>query len=262
MTEAAPLPSRWIGWGYRVRRYWNALLLAAVVLIGAGCDLRVATEIVVESDYSGELVVSIALDEETAADLIGAGLVPDQGLVDAVTRAPGWTVAPIEGVTASARLTHPFDHVDEVGGLLSSLGASLGPEDGLLWDGLRMRVDVAGDVILEGRAGLVPPTVAGAVGDGVTFDGEDLARLLEEQGRQAVRHDLRVTSSGRPGANDADVTIRNALVWELPVGRLEEVSAVLPVTASMDTARLVAAGLLAAVATAVVTLLTRRRAKA
>lgn len=242
-----------------MRRYWNALLLVALVLVATACDVRVATEIIVEHDYSGSLVVSIALDQETAADLMAAGFVPETGLADAVASAPGWEVAPIEGLQASARLTHAFGHVDEVGGLLADLGRQLGPEDGLLWEGLRMRVDGDGAVVLEGSAGLVPPTVAGAVGPGVTFDGEDLGRLLDEQGREAVRHDLRVTSSGRPGVNDADVMVGNALVWELPVGSLRAVHAVLPVTASTDVARIVAVALVAAVATAVVTLLTRRR---
>lgn len=242
-----------------MRRYWNALTLAAVVLLGSACDVRIATEIIIQSDYSGQLVVSIALDEETANDLIAAGFVPDTGLADALAGQPGWDVASIEGVPAGARVTHDFAHVSEVGSLLAELSDPLGPEDGALWEGLDLRVDENGNVVLDGRAGLVPPSVVGAVGDGVTFDGEDLARLLDQQGREAVHHDLRVTSSGRPGENDADVRIDHALIWELPVGGMRSVHAVLPVSASPDLARLLAVAVLAAAATAVITILTRRR---
>lgn len=244
-----------------MRRYGKALVLALLALLLSACDVRIATEIVVTDDYSGELVVSLAVDEATASDLIAAGLVPDSGLQEVAASAPGWTVEPIEGLTASVRLSRAFEHVDEVGPLLDALGSQLGPEDGALWDGLRMRVDADGQVVLDGRAGLIVPTVAGAVGTDVTFDGDDLARLLDEEGREAVRHDLRVTSPGRPGANDADVIVDNALVWELPVGEYRSVRARLPIEQSLDTWRLAAVGLVVAVFTAVVTLLTRRRSR-
>jgi hypothetical protein len=245
-----------------VPRYWNVLVLALLALLGAACDVRVATEIIVESDYSGTLVVSVAVDDETATDLLAAGLIPDAGLAEVLAGARGWEVAPIEGVRASARLTRSFAHVDDVARLLTDLGSNLGQEDGALWDGLRMRVDGAGHVVVEGKAGLVPPSVAGAVGSDVSFDGEDLARLLDAQGREAVRHDLRIVGAGRSSDNNADVRAGSALVWELPVGEMRQISATLPLAATPDLARALAVGLLVAAATAIVTLLTRRRRKA
>ncbi len=211
-----------------LRRYSTALLFALLTLFGAACELRIATNVVVAADHTGELVVSVALDEDTAADLVAAGLVPTAGLDEAAAAAEGWSVESIEDLTAGVRLRHGFERPEEVGALLAALSRDLGVEDGALWDGLTLEEDGLGGLVLRGRAGVVAPTVAGAEGASVAFDGEDLARLLARDGRSAVRHDLQVQSAGGAGANDADRVTDGALVWELPTGELRSVRAELP----------------------------------
>lgn len=212
-----------------MRRRRLPLVLALLALLGQACELRVATDIIVASDHTGEVVVSVALDDETAQDLVEVGLVPTAGLEEAAAAAPGWRVESIEGLEAGVRLHHAFEDPAEVGMLLAALSADLGVEDGALWDGLGLREQADGSLVLHGRAGIVAPTVVGAEGDGITFDGADLAALLAEQGRAAVRHDLQVSAAGGYGAHDADRELDGTLVWELPTGQMRPVSAELPV---------------------------------
>ncbi len=243
-----------------MRRYWTACLLALICLLATGCELRVATDVVVAADHSGEVVVTVALDDETARDLVEAGLVPDNGLAEAAANAPDWAVEPLADVTAGVRLRRAFDHPAEVGPLLAALGADLGIEDGALWDGLRLVEAADGGLRLEGRAGVLAPTVAGAEGAGVAFDGEDLARVLAQRGRSAVRHDLQLTAAGGYGQHDADREADGSLVWELPTGELRSVSAVVEPTPGIVPIVYAVAGLLAAALAFAFTWLWRRRA--
>ncbi len=209
-----------------LQRYATVILFALFALFGAACELRIATDIVVAADHTGELVVSVALDEDTARDLVDAGLVPTAGLDEAVAAAEGWTAEPLDGVAAGVRLRHEFDDPSQVGALLAALSRDLGVEDGALWDGLRLVTAPDGEtLVLQGRAGVVAPTVAGAEGAAVSFDGDDLAQRLREDGRAAVRHDLQLVSAGGYGAQDADRQTDGALIWELPTGELRTVSA-------------------------------------
>ncbi len=240
-------------------RYWLAVVLAAISCLLSACELRMATEIALDRDGSGTLVVSVALDEESAADLTAAGLVPTEGLVQAAERAPGWRVSAIEGLTAAVRLEHDFEEPSEVESLLRTLTSRLGVEDGTAWDGLAVERQPDGTIALHGRAGIVAPTVAGAEGSAVTFDGDDLADLLDERGRQAVRHDLQVVWRGQVSASDADRVDDDALVWELPTGTLRTVSAALVPTPGPPTLLLAGAAALVAVTVALVTIMLRRR---
>lgn len=236
------------------------LALLALALASVGCQLRLAADVVVEADGAGWVELAYAVDEELAELLEAAGVDLQEGLGDAATAASadGWELVEGEGGTAGARFRAEFDDPAEFERLMAAVHEGLGVDEGLLFRDLQLDVR-EGRAAFTGAAGVVLPEAVGAEGDGIAFDREDLDELISARGTDAVRYDLRLTLPDEPVEHDADVVEGRTLVWELPVGQLEGISARSEAPADPTIAIAAAAGLLAAALAAVGTAWLRRR---
>jgi hypothetical protein len=199
----------------------------------AGCQFRLGTDIAIGPDGAGTLEVSIGLDAQLRALLTDAGMDPREGLEEAAAAAGEvWRVDVDElsedgGEGLLVRMRASFDDPAELEDHLRAITSQMDEDiDGQVLDRFRVGVDDSGVVTVDGVAGLVLPTVVGARGDGVAFDGDDLARLIEERGDELVRYDLRVTLPAPPVEHDADEVDGATLTWHLPVGETRSIAAV------------------------------------
>lgn len=245
-------------------------LLALVVLLG-GCQLRVATDIVVEVDGSGRASVRLVVDEELAGALEEAEVDPFEGL-DAVAEGADWEVARLDGEDGTGvELTTRFATPDELGQRVAELSAGLTDDDGALLRDVELVLTEDGGYEFTATAGIDPPRIIGSMpleegadgadGDeaGVRFDGEDLAAALEEGGDELARHDLRVTFPTVPESPGATVETTSA-TWQLPNHELATVQATAPpLPVDRRLVLLAAAGVAAAVVAAFAVRLVRRR---
>lgn len=235
------------------------LLLVVLMSMLSACQLRVATDIEVAADGSGTLELAFALDEETAADLGAAGFDPMSGVDELASSAPGWQVERHEEDGESVvTVATTFADTGEFQALANDLHDALDVEDARLFDDLSLAVDEDGRARFSGLAGLRPPSSPGADGEGLSFDADDLATLLEEQGDQLVRYDLRVTFAAPVLEHNADEVDGTTVVWHLPVGELENVEATTEAPADRTGVLLAAVVLVAVTAGAVGTVLARR----
>lgn len=205
----------------RARLVRHALSLALVALAVAGCQLRLATDIVVGAEGAGELELAAAADQELVDLMAAAGVDLRAGLEDVVTAAPDWEVEDVptdDGI--ELRFRTRFDDPAELTTLVEELHAGLDEEDGALLRDVRLTVAEDGAVAISGQAGVILPTTTGVEGPDVVFDGDDLRRLLEERGDELIRADLRVTLPALPVAHDADEVDGRNLTWSLPVGEM------------------------------------------
>lgn len=235
------------------------LLLALVVLLMSACQVRMATDIAVERDGSGTFEFAVSIDEELARDLREAGVDPLEGLEE-VQDGP-WELVrddPSEG-GVGVRLRADFEDSEQLGDLADDLHAELDRDDVRVHDGLQLERREDGSMALSGRVGLRLPAAPGAEGAGVTFDADDLRRLLEERGEEFVRYDVRVTLPTAPVEHDADEVDGNSLVWRAPVTAMRDVSAVSAAPGTSPVLIAVAVGLVAAVVTGLAVFVWRRR---
>jgi hypothetical protein len=200
------------------------LLLLAVV--ASACQLSLATDIDVQADGSGRFELAVALDDELEAVLDDAGVDLTLGLADAAGAAPDWEVEDDpEGPGRRLSLRTTFDEPGQLARLVEELHDGLAEGDPGLLDEVTLEVDEDGAARFRAEAGLTLPATAGAAGDGVTFDVEDLRELLAEEGERVVRYDLRLTLPGTPVAHDADVRDGRSLTWRLPVDGTRRIEA-------------------------------------
>lgn len=197
----------------------------------AGCQVRVATDVVVEVDGGGTATLRILADEELATTLEEAEVDLRQGLEDAAADAD-WTARWLEGEDGTGvELRTVFETPEELGERVAALSAGLTQDDGALLRDVELRRTEDGGYAFSAQGGIDPPQVVGALAldeEGpVRFDGEDLARALEEGGEELARHDLRVTFPTVPTAAGAQVEA-TAATWQLPNHELAAVSATAP----------------------------------
>lgn len=224
------------------------LVLVLVALLG-GCQLRVATDIVVGVDGSGRATLRIVVDEELAATLEEAEVDPFEGL-DEVAAGADWEVERLDdedgtGVELATRFASP----EELGERVAELSAGLTEDDGALLRDVELVLTEDGGYEFTATAGIDPPRIVGSLpldGDegrsgAVRFDGDDLAVALEEGGTDVARHDLRVTFPTVPEAPGATVETTSA-TWQLPNHELATVSATAPPLPMDRTLVLMAAG--------------------
>lgn len=236
-----------------------AVLLAVLC---TACQVRLATDVVVRSDGSGTLELSVVLDDELAEDLEAAGF-DLLGDVDHLRElAPRWIVEPVEvergsGVLLRIDFADPADFTAVTGDLHAALDA----EDGSLWQDLRLEVDGDGAATFSGRAGLVPPSSPGADGADLQVDEGDLAELLRDRGSEFATYDLRVTLPGRPRAHDGDERVGRTVVWHLPIGSSRAVEASAPAPVGTTIPATVALVLLATTAGALAVVVARRQGR-
>lgn len=248
---------------WRPRR---AVLVGAVWVIVAtalaGCELRLGTDVTVEPDGSGHLELAVGFDDQLASLLRDAGFDLDTDLEALRVAAPTWTVErePQPGGGSVLRLGSDFADPDGFAALTEDLYAALDDQDGRLFDDLR--VDVSGGrVRFSGRIGLLAPRVPGAEGAGVTFDEQDLTRLLEERGEEFVDYEVRVSLPGEVLAHDADRADGSVLVWDAPVGSMRRISATSDPSDAPPWPLAIAVGALVAVTAGAVAVAVPRRAR-
>jgi hypothetical protein len=204
----------------------RSLLPVLFALLLPACQLSLGTDIGVEADGSGVLELTVAVDAELAQLLDDAGVDLTLGLDEASGAAAGWAVEHREDAAGEQLAFRAgFDRPEELADLVADLHAGLDAEDPAILRDVVLDVDDDGRVRFSADAGLVLPTTAGAVGDGVTFDGEDLAALVERDGHRLARYDLRLQLPGTPLAHDADVRDGQQLTWSLPIGELRSIEA-------------------------------------
>ncbi|MBW3659710.1 MAG: hypothetical protein KY457_13810 [Actinobacteria bacterium] len=240
-------------------RLLPALLLA---VLASACQLSLATDIGVAADGSGTLEVAVAIDDELGRLLDDAGVDLTLGLAEADAAASDWELEEVErGEGREVRLRTTFDEPAELGRRVEELHAGLSDADPAVLSDIELEVDEEGRARFTGEAGLRLPTTAGATGDGVTFDGEDLAELVEREGGAAARYDLRLTLPGRPIDHDADARRGRTLTWSLPIGDMQPVRATSEPPSDRTWLLVGATFLVSAVATTVLVAGTRRRGR-
>lgn len=210
----------------RVRRLLP--LLAAVALL-TGCELSIAVDLDLDRGGAGEAAVTVALDDELERILDDAGVDVLAGLTEIAEREPDWdaSVDRPDAGGLTVRFDAVFEDPQELTDLLDGIHRGLDPEhDPRIFEGLRAESRPGGAVAVAGRVGLLPPSTAGARGEGVGFDEEALERLVAERGDEFVRYELRVTLPTTPEDHDADEVEGASLVWHAPVGELRDVAAV------------------------------------
>lgn len=245
-----------------VRPLVSTLAAVALATVLAGCQLRVATDIVVDDDGSGTIALRLVLDEELTATLEEAEFELEEGLAEVAAAAQDWELAALDE-PAGVELRTSFERPEELRQRVEVLNAALSDDDGALLQDVELSLTEDGGYRFAATAGIDPPAVVGALplgeDDAVTFDGEDLAIALRESGDEHARADLRVTFPTVPQAEGATVETTSA-TWQLPVHELATVSATappLPVGAS--TVVLVAAGVAAMLVGAFAVRVLRRR---
>jgi hypothetical protein len=197
------------------------LLLAALAL--TGCRLAVVADLTIARDGSATAEVELWLDPTALAELDGLGVDPTAELAAVAGQVPGWEVerrAEDEGALA-VTLRRTAADADAAADAFRELGAGLADGDpGLLVD-LRVDVDDAGAVRLDGTATLRPPASVG-----VTVDGQPLgpdAEELERSTAEVVRARLSVSVPGEVRDHDADVVDGRTATWELEPGTARSV---------------------------------------
>lgn len=193
-----------------------AALLGAVLL--AGCNLAVGVDVTVNADGSGRLELAFRLDEELAASLEADGFDPSFGFDRLDEAASGWAVDVDRGDGLEVRVRAAFDDQVELDERVRALNDQVEViEDGAILDSLQVDVAEDGLVSVAGEATLVLPATTGATGDGVVFDGDDLRALLDEQGEDIFRAEIRVRMPGPVLDSNADVVDGRTATWVLAV---------------------------------------------
>lgn len=242
-------------------RLSRPLLVAAMLLatLTSACRVSLGSDIEIEGDGSGTFAFAIAVDDELDQLLADAGVDLTLGLTEA-DAVEGWEVEQLDlddGRQVVVRTD--FEDADDLSTLVDELHSGLGPDDPAVLRDVSLRVDDEGRAELAADAGLLLPTTTGAEGDGVAFDGEDLAALIEREGAKVARYDLRVTLPGTPRAHNADARDGRELTWTLPIGEMRAISASSEPPADRTWALVGATFLVSAAAAALVVVVSRRR---
>ena len=198
----------------RLRRARTALLVAVVVVVLAGCQLRTDVNLTVEADGSGAVEVAVGLDDD--------GVDENPGLLDALEFGDladtGWEVTGPEreadGFTR-VRVRHAFARPEEVAGLLDQVAGEDGP--------FRDFAVVREDAFAETRYRFEGVVDFGSGVDSLVDDPElaealdaDPIDLIEERIGSAVDQVLRFQVAVRlPGDVDSNAPTQasNGAVW-------------------------------------------------
>ncbi len=229
----------------RLRHTLVAAALTGLVLVLSGCQLRVATDVVVDADGSGRVTMRILVDDELRDALTAAEVDLEAGLEEAAEGASWRAKAVSDDDGAGVELTTSFADPAELTARVEALTSGLSVDDGALLRDVVLERSEDGGYVFRASAGIDPPAIVGSVPTDpdaeVRFDGDDLATLLASSDGELARADLRVTFPTVPVAPDGTVET-TSVVWELPVDGLREVSATAPpVPVAMRTALSIAA---------------------
>lgn len=196
----------------RCARRCAVVALLAVVL--AACRVGVTTEIEVDADASGELVMTVQVHAETAATLTTLGLSLRPPAV------AGWQSE--ESVTDEFHeivVSTQFASGQELTSRVDELSVGLDDEDPAVLQDVVLVVADDGAATFDGLAGLRLPSSAGA--DAPGWPTADEMRELADD----VTASLQVTFPGSVDESNATTVAGRTATWDLAVGTLVAVSA-------------------------------------
>ena len=232
----------------------RVVLVTLLAVLVAGCQLRVTTDVAVEPDGSGEVTLTVVVDDELRDALVDADVDLRAGLEEAADGAD-WRATPVEEPDATGvRLSTSFAEPAELTDRVEALTAGLAADDGALLRDVVLSRTEDGGYAFAAEAGIDPPRVlgtlplpsgtTGVVEDGdepPPLDGEALGELLAAAGDRYAVAELRVSMPTVPDAPGAVVEGTSA-TWTLPVDGLGAVVATAPpVPVQTRTALVVAA---------------------
>ena len=209
------------------RRSWRTLLALAVVVLG-GCQVHTTVTIDVREDGSGQVEVSVALDEEAA------GRVPqlaEQLEVDDLV-ASGWTVTgpSLEGDGRTwIRASKPFSAPEQAGALLEEVTGAGGPFRDLA---VRRRPSLVQDRwelgatvdLRDGLAGFSDDALRERLdGTNVGLSDEEVAAQAGRPLAEAVTFEVVVVLPGEVAGNGASAGSR--VTWQPVLGERVDVAA-------------------------------------
>jgi hypothetical protein len=202
--------------------------LALLSLALMGCELRLAVDIDVDRTGAGTFDVAVALDGDLTRILEDAGVEVLAGLDELRRAATGWEIedARTDDGGIELRMSADFDDPSEFQRLADSLHGALDEEDPRIFEALRMEQRRNGSVAVSGHVGLLLPASPGVRGEAVEFDEDEVERLLEEHGDDAIAYDVRVTLPHELEETDADEVVAQSAVWRAPVGEMRAISVV------------------------------------
>lgn len=238
----------------------SLVTIAFLSLALMGCELRLAVDIDVDRTGAGTFDVAVELDGDLTRTLEDAGVDVLAGLDELREAATGWVIE--DGRTDDGgielRMSAAFDDPSEFQRLADSFHAALDEEDPRIFEALRMDRRRDGSVAVSGHVGLILPASPGVRGEAVEIDEDEVERLLEEQGDDAIAYDVRVTLPHELEETDADEVVDRSAVWRAPVGEMRAIAAVSEPAGWPRAFILVGIGIAAAVAAAIVVFVARR----
>lgn len=210
----------------------DAVVCMLLCLLLAGCQVRVATDVLVQRDGSGTVALELVVDDELR-DLLAEAGQDVAGAVGSAAQDAAWQVEQVARDDATGvRLEASFDGPDQLGERVAALTRGLDADDGALLRDVELRRTDDGGYLLTAAAGLEPPLVVGSAPvdeDAPRFDGDDLAALLAEGGDEIARVDLRVTFPTEPTILAGEGTVQGtSATLSLPNDRLERIEVSAP----------------------------------
>lgn len=238
------------------------LLLLGLLAVGlSACQLRVAVDVAVEADGSGAFELAVALDEELNRLLEDADVDVLADLDQVRAAAPEWSVTVDEATDGLAVVfSTTFEEPEGLATRTDGLHDALDEVDGRIFRDLALVLE-GERLSFTGQVGVLPPEVPGATGTGVSFDAEDLRRLLEERGEEFVRYDVRLDLPHEPERHDGDEVEGTSVVWHAPIGELRAINAETSVGGARQRWLAIGVATLAAVVAAVVVVVIRLRGR-
>lgn len=209
-----------------LRRAATLLLVAALALGASGCRLGVSTDVTLAADGSAVVGIALRIDGSMRVELDRLALDPTLAIDAALAGDDGWRRSRAIDDDGGLVLAFERDVADpaELARLLADLSEGVPDEAPALDVALDVVPGARGAVVVEGRAGVRPPSTAGARLGGVPIgpSGAELAELVD----RVVDASLTLTLPGPVVEHDADRVEGRSLTWELPVGATRPVRAV------------------------------------
>jgi LPXTG-motif cell wall-anchored protein len=236
-------------------------VLALIGLATTGCRLDLTAAADLDRDGTGTASLAVRMDDALLDELDALAIDPTIEVTAAASKSDAWTLERTvdDQQAITILLTTTFDDPAQIGAAFRDLSSGLSDRD----PGLFVDVEVAqtedGGSTIDGSVGFRAPESAGVV-----VDGEPLgpsAAELEELTSRAVVPRLQLTMPGPVVTHDADDVAGRTVTWDIPIGGSRTVSAVAqdPAIYQQPWIWFVAAGLIAVIGAALLTLRRRRR---
>lgn len=236
----------------------HAMVVVAVAVGAAGCEVGLDVAVDVERDGSGRLGVTMDADAEALVTAAGAGADPLTGFADAVRALddPAWAVEETTAPDGSraVEVGVGFDDPEALARLSGELADAVAAPEGRLLEPLAVVVEEQ-TVRVEGAAGLVPGPAVADLG----LTPESATALLGDVFAYTVR--VRLPDPDRVLSANATRVDGEDLVWEVTPGAQVPIAAEGVRPRFPWVAVLVGSAAALALAAGAATLLARRRSR-